>query len=287
VGASVPAAFYLLPDKKKTTYKLVLENLKEYGVTNVPHKIFMDFEKAAETAFREFFKGQDLNISGCDTHLKRNLRKHLSPPHNTLLTEYNTDEGLQTWLRYVWGLSLVPPKDIVEVYEKFLLPNMPNRRVADGYDDEEENQHFNQKLEKFAKYVEDTYVGKVNTRTNNRSQPMFDFEMFSKYNNIVNMEDTTTNRSEGFNLQLKVSTPRNATLWTLINQFRKEDALVAIKLREAAVGIRHTHKKRKKEQDNKRQRLFELVCNYDKLSMANYMKYCVDFYNTDLNIELL
>ena len=145
MGASVPAAFYLLPDKKKATYKIVLENLKEYGVTNAPPKIFIDFEKAEETAFRECFKGQDFKISGCDTHLKRNLRKHLSPPHNTLLTEYNTDEGLQTWLRYVWGLSLVPPKDIVNVFEKFLVPNMPKRLIVEDDNDSEENEYFNKK----------------------------------------------------------------------------------------------------------------------------------------------
>ena len=49
--------------------------------------------------------------------------------------------------------------------------------------------------------------------------------------------DTTTNNLEGFNLQVKLSIPRNANIWAIITQFRKEDSLVEAKLREATIGV--------------------------------------------------
>ena len=99
-----------------------------------------------------------------------------------------------------------------------------------------------------------------------------------KYTNILEDQDTTTNRSEGFNLQLKLSIPRNANLWALITQFRREDALVASKLREAALGIfPEAGKTKNKNRQNRRNRLFELVSNYKSMSTDEYMRYIVDF----------
>ena len=287
-NASVPAAFFLLPDKKKSTYKIVLEKLNNLDV-KPPKKIFIDFERAEISALTEVYKDEDVTLSGCDTHLKRNLRKHLTAPNNDLLTDYNNDADFQTWVRYIWALSLVPEEDIVRIFEEHIVPKIPYRGQDDDEDlnnsnasDNEEDNVFNENLDKYKVYIESNYVGRMNPRTGRRNPPSFKHSLFSKYTNILEDQDTTTNRSEGFNLQLKLSIPRNANLWALINQFRREDALVANKLREAALGIfPEAGKTKNKDRKNRRKRLFELVSNYERMSTNDYMRYVVDFYSTD------
>ena len=48
--------------------------------------------------------------------------------------------------------------------------------------------------------------------------------------------DLTTNKSEGYNHAIRMSIPANANIWYVIKQFRAEDALVTVKLRDAAIG---------------------------------------------------
>ena len=49
-------------------------------------------------------------------------------------------------------------------------------------------------------------------------------------------KDTTTNSCEGFNNAIQLSVPHNASMWTVIHQFKTEESLVHVKLRDAAVG---------------------------------------------------
>ena len=53
-GASIPCAFFLLPDKKGQTYKLVLNAVKEKGVTN-PNNFHLDYEAGAIKAVRDIY----------------------------------------------------------------------------------------------------------------------------------------------------------------------------------------------------------------------------------------
>ena len=53
------------------------------------------------------------NIVACDTHWKRALRTNLQKIG--LLSDYNQDTYLQTFVRKLWSLSLVPLDDVVSV----------------------------------------------------------------------------------------------------------------------------------------------------------------------------
>ena len=59
----------------------------------------------------------------CDTHFKHSLRKVIQQKH--LQTAYNTSVGLQTLVRYLWSLSLVPVDDDMKVWDNFVVPSIP------------------------------------------------------------------------------------------------------------------------------------------------------------------
>ena len=50
----------------------------------------------------------------CDTHWKRCIRTNLQKFH--LMSFYNQDAQVQTYIRKLWSLSLVPPEDVVKVW---------------------------------------------------------------------------------------------------------------------------------------------------------------------------
>ena len=63
---------------------------------------------------------------------------------------------------------------------------------------------------------------------------MFRHELWNKIEAVLNDEDTTTNCSEGFNNAIQLSIPHNANVFSVIKQFKAEDALMMVKLREGA-----------------------------------------------------
>ena len=91
-------------------YKQVLECLKTHGVQN-PKRIHLDFELADIKAAKECYP--DTELIGFDTHWKRNLQTHNGKCG--LATFSNTDVVIQTFLRHLWSLSLVPEEDVVKV----------------------------------------------------------------------------------------------------------------------------------------------------------------------------
>ena len=90
-------------------------------------------------------------------------------------------------------------------------------------------------LDDFVSYVKNTWVGPVNKRTGKRQNPNFRHQLWNKNEAILNGDDLTTNSSEGFNLQMKQSIPKNANLWKLIHLLIKDDSLVFLKLRDHAL----------------------------------------------------
>ena len=100
----------------------------------------------------------------------------------------------------------------------------------------------------------------------------------------MHTEDTTTKRSEGLNLQIKLSLPRNSNVWGLITQFRKEDALVHTKLHEAAIGVNHeAGRLSTKNREAKRDQLRSLVSNFYKVSPKDYLGHILGFYSFDID----
>ena len=144
-----------------------------------------------------------------------------------LLTYYNEDPQVQTFIRKLWALSLVPISDIVKCWEllKKMIP------VGDDEEmDEEVAQDFNHAMEHFMLYFEQTWIGSLNKRTKIRGKPRFSFDSWNKYNEVLAEDEITTNVSEAWNSVVKMTLPMKPSIWTVIEQFRKEEALARQKI---------------------------------------------------------
>ena len=85
-------------------------------------------------------------------------------------------------------------------------------------------------------YLAKSWIGAKNERTGIRRNPVFRHPLWNKVAAFLNEDATTTNCCEGYNHAIKLSIPYNANIFTVIKQLKAEDALVMVKLREAAVG---------------------------------------------------
>ena len=159
--ASVPAAYFLLPDKQKTTYKKVLNCLKAKQILP-PAKVYTDFELNEINSLKEVF--DDVIVEGCDTHFKHALRRNLGDKH--LLQDYNSYTPLQNFVRKVWGCSLVPPEMVEDIWENTLKLSLPFKEDYnpdnnqndeaeddDGVDPQEEINTYNHNLDQYIVYL--------------------------------------------------------------------------------------------------------------------------------------
>ena len=72
---------------------------------------------------KQTFKNPDLKVVGCDTHWKRNIRKHLRK--KGLIEEYNNNQKFQGSIRKLWGLCMVLEEDIVKIYTEVIVRTTP------------------------------------------------------------------------------------------------------------------------------------------------------------------
>ena len=71
---------------------------------------------ATAVAFKMSEVFPETNIVCCDAHLKRAVRRHIQTCHHK--TAYDTNISFQTFVRHLWGLSLVPLENILSVWGK-------------------------------------------------------------------------------------------------------------------------------------------------------------------------
>lgn len=274
-GKNVPCCFFLLPNKEYETYKMMFLELKVRGLSP-PRIFYCDFEAAIAKAVSELFP--EVNIYGCDAHFKRAIRKNMQRFH--LIQVYNREEEFQTFIRYFWGLSLVPTDQVVKVWEEFVLPAFPEVEEGDWENVTEDNAND------FLDYLEKTWIGAVNQRTNKRRNPKIRHSMWNKYNAVSDGDETTTNSSEGFNNAIQMSLPHNANVFTLMKQFRTEDCLVALKLRDAVINADpEAGRSRRTDWQQRMEDLSELVQNYENITIKQYMAYLLDFFNHSLDFS--
>ena len=224
----------------------------------------------------------DVLVFGCDAHFKRALRNKVV---NDLKigSLYNQSMEFQKVTRYIWALSLVPIKSIVEVYTNFLLPEVAKLLQDDEY--EEELGDYVDEIDELLSYVGRVYVGELNERTGIRKRPQYPHIMWNKNGPIKEGSDLTTNSSEGYNKAITTSVPNNAGLWTVIVQIRTEEATNMRKLKDSLLGPQNNtataNTTRNKMRDNRRADLERLVSNFENVDLPTFMASVIDFYNID------
>ena len=261
-----------LPNKEASTYKMVLENLVKHGLSD-PQQIHLDFEPSASKAAKCVFP--NCKVIGCDTHWKRCLRERMSKVG--LLSYYNQDVQIQTAIRKLWALSLVPVEDVVDTWQE-LQKEVP---VMDEDDmDEEVAQHYNKAIEDFLHYFEQTWIGLINRRTEVRGRPKVPFPIWNKYREVVDGVARTNNASESWNSASKLGLPRKPSVWTVLDTIKKEESLARYKIVASVQGSESdSHPGRTKKIKDADERLREVVGKYSSLPRDEYLSIVAAYYN--------
>jgi len=261
---SVPVAYYFLPGKTSDIYSQMLQNFKELG-GNSFQNFFIDFEPAMVKSIKEVF-GSEAKIFFCSVHFQRNLQENLK--NKGLAAEHRVNLRLQRFIKTLWALQLVPPEDIPNVFDTFLLPSAPWKRSENPEDifENEEVQEFNSQLEEFLeKYFTPNYVGAKTLR--GRKDPRFSLRSLSKVN-LGETHHMTTNICESQHRQLSRDlTNGKSNLWKLITILKAEHSLILSKIFNANRGDVPEHhspnNSKKARRVKERKRLETLVSKYN------------------------
>ena len=111
--SSLPAGFFLVPSKEKKVYTVIFEKLKEILGDTVVDTFHLDFEPGTLAACRNVFP--DADIQGCNVHWKRCHRRRLDDLGLKSCSQ-NCPE-VQTFVRKVWAIALVPLEIIETTFE--------------------------------------------------------------------------------------------------------------------------------------------------------------------------
>ena len=272
---TVPCAFYLLPCKEPSAYKMAFENLKSLGLEG-PNTIHIDFESGEVIAARDVYPNS--KIVCCDFHWKQALTNNISRCH--LMKCYNEDMMMQKFVRYLWTLSLVPPDKVVDAWENFVCLEVPEAE-EEGVEEEERMAalDLNASMDKFMTYFESTWIGSKK-RGCQRKRPRYDISLWNKFDTILEDGQTTNNRSEVWNCASKIGMSMHPSIWQLMDLFKKEDAVMRAKL--SSVALRREspdHPGRKQARSVCREQLQKILRKWDSLSLKDYFNLVSAHYN--------
>lgn len=229
-------------------------------VANVNHveKFLCDYERAVHNVVEERYP--NAAISGCLFHFKQAIYSNMKKKN--CLPVFNNVPAFRTVVNNIYALAFVPPKEISDIWESVILPLVAAN--ADNWTAGEKEEGYQTEVKEFLDYIEYAWIGrKVRI---GRKPPLYDTEMWSKWSEVVSEDFTVTNNgNEVFNSTWNPSLPKSASLWTVIDCFKKEDALASITFSEAIRGVHVAHNRSRDEQhQNKMVELHNICLSYDK-----------------------
>ncbi|KAF2899731.1 hypothetical protein ILUMI_06457, partial [Ignelater luminosus] len=116
--AVISLVYILLPNKTNTTYKRVLEHLKNLKSDIKPTTVMTDFESALYGAFAEIFDG--IQLCGCFFHFGQCFWRQIQGSPD-LLAKYTDigDPDFALKVRKLMSLAFVPPQDVIKSFVDF------------------------------------------------------------------------------------------------------------------------------------------------------------------------
>ena len=269
---SVPVAWFLLPNKEYTTYRKVLTCLVDRNIL-APEQFHVDFEPAMHKAIRDVYPTS--KIIGCTVHFKRAIKTNLQD--KGLMQVYMTDIDVQTFIRYMWAVSLVPPSKIVEVWESFIIKNQLEAEETD-----EEAIRFNESLDSLLKYFEKVWIG-PRGRNETRKKPLFNHSIWNHHESILADVEETTNKSEAWNSASKHCMVMKPCIWTVLGTLRKEESFARCKITAVNMGTwTDQHPGRTAMYNKKKDSLKTVVGKFGEVGLQEWMDMVISFYNDDL-----
>ena len=151
----LPCAFCILPNKKQSTYELMLNLIKEkVGPDSGPSTIVIDFELAMVNAVRAVFP--DTKQLGCQFHFRSAIWKNVGLKH--LQSFFYTNVDFQELIYKLYALAYIPTDDLYEVYKEQIV-SIITRKLAEKTGDPEW-QVLEEEINQFGTYFLNTWIGR-------------------------------------------------------------------------------------------------------------------------------
>ena len=179
----------------------------------VPNSINVNFEIGAINAVRGEYPNS--NVYGCLFHLSKNVYKKVQA--NGLAALYLNDQVFRNNIRMICALAFVPIPDIQRSFNA-LCQIYGNGEVP------------------IIDYFATKYVGEL--RNGIRRPPIFEHELWSVYDRVVNNLPRTTNAVEGWHNAFARSVGQShANIWTFIDMLKKERVHVHLTITQHLAGL--------------------------------------------------
>ena len=134
---------------------------------------------------------------------------------------------VQNWFRKVWALQMVPPADVVNVFDKYIKTTVPYEDEEDDLDDRVEG--YDKALAQFVTYLGSNWVGTPRAHAPHK-KPRFPITTWTINESVLEGTKFSTNSSESWNSVSKLSVVAKPSLRQLILQLKAEDSTARAKM---------------------------------------------------------
>ena len=277
-GVFLPAAFMLLPGKTEEMYRKVFETIVDI-VGDVSHVTSFsgDFEQGVINVVEDLFP--NVSYNGCYFHYKQSIFRNLQLTKSLPVLQHVSE--FEKAVNFIYALPFVPSQDIVMIYEKVIFPvvkKAEDQWTSNLYDDDYKNE-----VNTFMTRMENSWVGKSIRR--GRRAPLHAVDTWNYFEAMCKLTkesaDTniclTNNMVEGLNSTFAPNVPRNASVWSVIRCFQKEEMITRLKYTDTLTCEEVTHnRKRKKENMDRMYTLADICRTYAQYTdKTQYMEILV------------
>jgi hypothetical protein len=184
---------------------------------------------------------------------------------------------VQNWFRKVWALQMVPPADVVDVFEKYIKTTVPYEDDEEDLDDRVEG--YDEALAQFVTYLESNWVGTPRAHAF-RKKPRFAITTWTINESVLEGTEFSTNSSESWNSVSKLSVVAKPSLWQLILQLKAEDSTARAKMMSIRAGTwKDRNPGRSARREEKRKAMRNLVLDYYTMNTGIFLDSAISFYN--------
>ena len=201
-----PCVYFLLPNKTQNTYARMLSALKTILPDADPGVILVDFESAAQNAFRQTFP--NATMKGCLFHLGQSVLRKVG--ELGLKVEFESNRDFNMAVKSLIALSFVPENEVLERFNE----------LVDSFPDLE-------RVEELIAYFEVTYVqGRDRGNGRGRGPARYPPQVWNHFQDPANNVPRTTNAVEGYHNGLNsLFLSQHPSMWKLLDGLIKDISL--------------------------------------------------------------
>lgn len=250
-----PVALCLLANKSTQSYEEVWSCLSGYCLENVD-SVRVDYENSDIVAIRSVLP--ETTIEGCWFHFRSALWRNLSCRFH-LAPLYNSNISFQNYIKSLASLAYVPVPKVCSFFEE--LQDF-GKTFSAGLPSE---------LELFDQYFEATYIGVRWGSQGKRRSPKYPLEIWNQYERAIQKTDRTTNSVESWNSAWAGSLEQKADVWTVIQAFRREEALVRSKHMDHTQRDAGPQTQRQMRRSDRDERIANLCAGIEEMEPLDYL----------------